>query len=217
MAKGKEIGALIGAFVGYAVGLPITMAASLTESEFLEEVSEGITRVSMNTGALLGDVTEGTAEVIKGVVNEDKSLQTKGINRVVDSGATYIKGVGKGVAKLATDGIETIEAIVEGDSDRAIEVGKEIAKTVAVGAMAIGVADVIDGLGDLDTDLDFDADDDWSEFAHEEILEEHPDMHHVTPHERVLADGRAIWVDGDGDTTVDTFEGWYQHNPTYKG
>ena len=41
-------------------------------------------------------------------------------------------------------------------------------------------------------------------------------MHHVTPHERVLSDGRTIWVDGDGDTTVDTSDGWFQGNPNYR-
>lgn len=217
MGKGKEMGAIIGAIAGHAVGLPILLAGAITESDFLLEMSEGIARVSMNTGALLGDVAEGTAETIKGVVNEDKNLQEQGMTRVIDSGVTYAKGVGKGITKLAVDGIETIEAIVEGDSDKAIQVGKELVKTVAVGAMAIGVADVIEGIGDFDADLDFDTDDDWSEFANNEFLDEHPNMHHVTPHERVLSDGTSIWIDGDGDTTVDTFDGWYQDNPTYKG
>lgn len=217
MGKGKKFGAIVGGIAGNFVSLPVLLAASVTESDFLYEMHEGIVKVSMNTGALLGDVTEGTVETVKGVVNEDKKLQKQGINRVLDSGATYVEGLGKGIIKIAKDGIDTAEAIVKGDSDKAIEVGKEIVKTVAVGAMAIGVADVIDGIGDFDTDLDLDADDDWSEFANDEFLEEHTDMHYVTPHERVLSDGTSIWVDGDGDTTVDTFEGWYQDNPTYKG
>lgn len=41
-------------------------------------------------------------------------------------------------------------------------------------------------------------------------------MHHVSPHYRTLPDGREIWVDGDGDTTVDTYDGWMQHNPDYR-
>lgn len=217
MGKGKKFGAIVGGIAGNIVSLPVLLAASATESDFLHEMYEGIVKVSMNTGALLGDVTEGTVETVKGVINEDKQLQTQGINRVLDSGATYVEGIGKGIVKIAKDGIDAVEAIVEGDSDKAMKVGKEIVKTVAVGAMAIGVADVIDGIGDFDADLDFDADDDWSEFANNEFLEEHPDMHHVTPHERVLSDGTSIWVDGDGDTTVDTFDGWYQDNPTYKG
>ena len=211
MEKGKKIGAIVGGIAGNIVSLPVLLAASVTESDFLHEVYEGIVKVSMNTGALLGNVTEGTVETVKGVINEDKQMQTQGINRVCDSGITYIEGIGKGIINIAKNGIDTIEAIVEGDSDKAVEVAKEILKTVAIGTIAIGVADVIDGIGD------FDADDEWSEFAHNEFLEEHPDMHYVTPYERVFSDGTSIWVDGDGDTTVDTFEGWYQNNPTHKG
>ncbi|PEE25959.1 hypothetical protein CON98_33140, partial [Bacillus toyonensis] len=50
----------------------------------------------------------------------------------------------------------------------------------------------------------------------EYTTEENPNAHHVTPHERVLPDGRTIWVDGDGDTSVDTQGGWEQHNPDYR-
>jgi len=216
MGKGKEIGAIFGAIAGTVVGLPVHIAAAVTESDFLSEISEGITKVSMNTGALLGDVAEGTSETIKGVVNEDKKLQKQGIDRVINSGTTYVKGVGKGVAKLAGNGIETIGAVVDGDTEKAKKVGKEIVKTVAVGVMAIGVADVVDGIIDADFDLDI-QDDGFEDVANEEFLLEHPDMHHVTPHERVLSDGTSIWVDGDGDTTVDTYDGWYQDNPSYKG
>ena len=50
----------------------------------------------------------------------------------------------------------------------------------------------------------------------EYTAEENPNTHHVTPHERVLPDGRTIWVDGDGDTSVHTQGGWEQHNPDYR-
>ena len=64
-------------------------------------------------------------------------------------------------------------------------------------------------------DNDF-SDNDLTEVGIEEYLTENPNMHHVTPHERVLSDGRTIWVDGDGDTTVDTSDGWFQGNPNYR-
>lgn len=211
----KDIGKLVGNVAGAVIGVPINMVGEAIESDFLQDVGEGIYKVTAQTGELLGSVAEGSVETIKGVVNEDNQMQTQGLNKIFDSGATYVTGMARGVAKIAKDGIDTIDAIIEGDSDKAIKVGKEIIKTVAVGTLAIGVADVIDGIGDIDLDLD--ADDGWDAFANEEFLEENPNMHHVTPHERVLADGTSIWVDGDGDTSVNTFDGWYQGNPTYKG
>ena len=50
----------------------------------------------------------------------------------------------------------------------------------------------------------------------EYATEENPNTHHVTPHERTLPDGRTIWIDGDGDSRVDTQGGWEQHNPDYR-
>ena len=106
MGKGKKFGAIVGGIAGNFVSLPVLLAASVTESDFLYEMHEGIVKVSMNTGALLGDVTEGTVETVKGVVNEDKKLQKQGINRVLDSGTTYVEGLGKGIIKIAKDGID---------------------------------------------------------------------------------------------------------------
>lgn len=82
--------------------------------------------------------------------------------------------MGRGILKTAESGIETVGAIIDGDTDKAIKVGKEMVKTAAIGALSLGVLDVIDG----------------------------------------IADG--IDVDGDGDTSVDTYDGWVQHNPDYR-
>jgi len=48
--------------------------------------------------------------------------------------------------------------------------------------------------------------------------DEESDTHFVSPHERQLQDGSTIWVDGDGDTSVDLDVGegggWIQSNPS---
>lgn len=44
-------------------------------------------------------------------------------------------------------------------------------------------------------------------------LVENPNDHHVEPYWRTLEDGTEIWVDGDGDSSENTNEGWTQSNP----
>ena len=142
-------------------------------------------------------------------------MQSNGINKVVDSGVTYAKGVVNGTVKMVGNGIETACAIMDGDTDKAVKVGKEIVKTALVASVAFTVADVIDGLddlGDSDNDSLIAFDDDYNNDGYIE----NPNIHHVTPHERTLASGRTIWVDGDGDTSVNTYDGWYQSNPDYR-
>lgn len=114
-----------------------------------------------------------------------------------------------------------IGAIANGDSEKAIKVGKELAKTACVGVFAIGLCDLVDGVIDIDVD-DMDEHVVASGYLVAQDMDdyelvENVDVHHVQPFERQLADGSVIWVDGDGDTSVDTFDGWVQSNPDYRG
>ncbi|MCM3003258.1 hypothetical protein [Priestia koreensis] len=59
-----------------------------------------------------------------------------------------------------------------------------------------------------------------AETDNEYIQEDNPNSHNVHPYERTLASGEKIWVDGDGNTSVDLTSkeggGWTQSNPDYR-
>lgn len=205
MGIGRDIGKFAGALVGAVVGAPIALAGEVVNSDFLREIGDGVFKVTEHTGELLGNVTEGVSEIAYGAIKSDSSMQSDGLEKIWDSGITYVSGVAKGIGKMAMNGLETVDAIIDGDTEKAMKVGKELVKTVAVGTLAVGVADVLDNI-----DLFDDIDDDVVQIT------ENPNIHHVTPHTRTYADGRTIWVDGDGDTSVDTYDGWYQTNPNYR-
>ena len=104
-------------------------------------MGDGVFKASSHTGELLGNAAEGAAETIYGTVTEDKAMQSNGINKVVDSGVTYAKGVINGTVKMVGNGIETACAIMDGDTDKAVKVGKESFKkslSTASPTMAIG-------------------------------------------------------------------------------
>lgn len=211
----KDLGKIAGSVAGMAIGAPISLAGELVNSDMLKEIGDGVYRVSGRTGELLGNVTEGAAETVYGTLTSDRAMQSQGLNKVVDSGTTYAKGIVKGTVKMAGNAVETVDAIASGDTDRAIRVGKELVKTAAVATLAVGVADVLDGLDILDDADDILADNDDLLVDNDDFIE-NPNFHHVTPHWRTLPDGREIWVDGDGNTSIDTFDGWIQSNPDYK-
>ncbi|WP_180320099.1 hypothetical protein [Peribacillus loiseleuriae] len=54
----------------------------------------------------------------------------------------------------------------------------------------------------------------------EYITQDNPNNHTVQPHWRTLESGERIWVDGDGDSSINhTAEqggGWDQSNPDYR-
>lgn len=209
------IGKAAGCVAGFAVGLPVAVAGEVVNSDLLREIGEGVYKVSERTGDLVGNVVEGGAEAVYGTITSDKTMQGKGVEKVFDSGATYISNAAKGVANVTEKGFHTIGAILDGDTDEAIRTGKELIKVAAVGALTVGVLDVVDGLDTLDVDGDSLVAD-AGDLTDTDGLIENPNTHYVTPHERLLPSGETIWVDGDGNTSIDREYGWIQSNPDYK-
>ena len=206
----KDLGKIAGSVAGIAVGVPVCLVGGIIKSDLIQQIGEDACNVTAHTGELLGTLAEGTTETIYGAVTSNKSMQTTGKEKLIQGSTSYAKGLAKGVTNMAIKGGQTIDAIANGDTEKAIKTGKEIVKTVAVGALSIGILDVIDGLDFSDNDSDSVADD------FDERVVENPNTHYVTPHERVLPSGKTIWVDGDGDTSVNLGTGWYQTNPNYK-
>lgn len=293
----KDLTGDLGDLAGSVIKAPLQAVGEVFDSEFLKDVGEGAYRVTKRTGEMVGDVTEGVVDVVSGTINSDKEKQSAGVERLVDTGVTYAKGLAKGTASMFKNSVETVGAIINGDTEKVKKFGKETAKAAAIGALGIGALDLFGGIfdGDFDNsdadDVDVDVEDVdasvleadyaiveeateitcydvpvdsidpiddaeyividnisvaemhdvgenfdnvWFEksveteiydsegdivdfYETEEVFSvENEDMHYVTPHERVLSDGREIWVDGDGDTSVDRDTGWFQTNPDYK-
>ena len=158
----KDLGEIAGSIAGAVIGGPVYLAGTIFDSELLKDIGDGAYHVTARTGRLLGNATEGVVEVVEGTVNDNKEQQKQGINKVIDSDATYAKGMIRGVGKLAETGIETTKAICDGDTDKLIKCGKEIIKVAAVGTLAIGVMDVVDGIVDMDIDGGHDTHADFS-------------------------------------------------------
>lgn len=204
----KDLGKIAGTIAGITVGAPVALVGEIVNSDFIREIGESAYKVTEHTGELLGNVAEGITETVYGTATSDKAIQSQGLSKVIDSSTSYAKGVARGTMKMITNGFNATDAILSGNTDEAIRLGKEIAKTVAVGTLAIGITNVLDGLDTIDgTD---------NSFTDNDSFVENINMHHVTPHVRTLSDGRTIWVDGDGNTGIDTFDGWFQTNPDYK-
>ncbi|XQY90003.1 hypothetical protein ACNRWW_10610 [Metabacillus sp. HB246100] len=138
----------------------------------------------------------------------------------------WLKSIGrtaKGVYQTAkatyNSGKSTYEGYREGDDSKVRQGLRDIGKTVAVGALAVGVVDLIDGADGSDTVTDHhhmagggtDGETNAQHHQSHELKGEepltHPGTHHVEPHyvdghwrDGVWIDG--YWRDGDGDTSI---------------
>ncbi|BAU27099.1 hypothetical protein DFP93_104187 [Aneurinibacillus soli] len=208
-----------GEIVGGVVGGAIELVGEATNSDFIKEVGTGVYHATSKTGEIVGNIANGAVDVIEGVVTSNERQVENGFDEILDTAADTVSNVGKGLVHVAETSINAIENLIDGDTDAAVEAGKNLAKVAAVGIFAVGVVDLVDGADGVVSAAEIDP----AEGHEVPIVEntdvqllENPNEHHVSPHWRTLPDGTEIWVDGDGDSSVNTNGGWTQSNPDYR-
>ena len=206
----KNLGKGLGEGAGFVLGGSVKAAGKFINNDFIQEIGESVDESMKNTGNILGNVADGIAEVGIGAFESDSTRRDKGFS---DLGKTT-KAVGDqlltAAGQILGDTIDTVDGIIEGDLDKVKKSGRSLVKVVAVSTIAIGIVEAVDG---------FDASGAESSVAASTLPEgqiENYNVHEVSPHERILPSGEVIWVDGDGDTSVDRDTGWTQTNPNYR-
>lgn len=238
----KELGKFTGQVAGQVIGGSVRVVGELTGSDFIKEIGDGAQRATENAGRVLGNAASGVWDVAAGIVQQDELRMEDGFRDVGGAVGETARGIGASLVNVVENSGQVIEGIKNEDSKLLKEGAKGLLKTAAVATLAIGVIDIIDGVdvaeaadvADLPGEGDVWTDGEAVEVAaaeseavelqnagHEtaEVSDrtvENSNTHHVEPHWRELEDGTRIWVDGDGDTSVNTYGGWDQTNPDYK-
>lgn len=203
----KNVGKGFGEGAGFLLGGSVKAAGKFINNDFIQEVGEAVDESMKNTGNIIGNVADGIAEVGIGTFDNDNSRRDKGFS---DLGRTT-KAVGSQIATAAgqiiEDAINTADGVIEGDLEKVKTSGRSLLKVALVSTVAIGIVDAVDGFETAET---------GSIAAIDSNQIENYNVHDVSPHERILPSGEVIWVDGDGDTSVDRDTGWVQTNPNYR-
>lgn len=210
----KELGSFVGEVAGELVGGAVNIVGDITDSDFIKEIGDGVKRGSAFAGDKLGEVASGTWDIAAGIVTQDEAQLNAGFNDMGKAVGDTAKAAGHTICNVVENGSNVVSGLIDGDSDRLKDGAKGLVKFGVVGALSFAAIDLIDGAdameGDSTTNATLpSADDNVS-------LVENTNSHHVEPHLRTLSDGTEIWVDGDGDTSVNTNEGWNQTNPDYR-
>ena len=209
----KNLGKGLGEGAGFVLGGSVKAAGKFVNNDFIQEIGEAVDGSMKNTGNILGNVADGIAEVGIGAFDSDSARCDKGFS---DLGKTT-KAVGNqllvAAGQIVGDTIDTADGLLERDWDKVKTSGRSLAKVVAVSTIAIGVVDAVDGVDTSGAESLAAAD---SSTVADSTQIENYNVHDVSPHERVLPNGDVIWVDGDGDTSVDRDTGWTQTNPNYR-
>ncbi|MFJ7831099.1 hypothetical protein ACIQXU_12815 [Peribacillus sp. NPDC097284] len=218
----KSAGEGAGWLVGGVTGGIIKGVGELTGSKFIQEVGDGVKNSTEFTGKQLGNVAEGVWNLGSGLVSKDDGKVDQGFKDLGDGVGNTAKAVGQGIKATVGNVGDVAGGLRDGDETRWKEGLRNVGKTVAVGALGVSIldmADVIDvngnegGLDGSDLALENGSDGSY-------IIEENHQEHGVEPHWRTLENGERIWIDGDGDSSinqsVEEGGGWNQSNPDYR-
>ncbi|APH04969.1 hypothetical protein [Bacillus weihaiensis] len=219
----RDVGKFAGKATGTVIGGAVNVVGDVTGSKFIQDVGDGVKKASEFAGDTVGQVADGAWNTASGLIQEDKHKKDQGINDVAESIGRTAKGVYQTAKATYNSGKSTYEGYREGDDNKVRQGLRDIGKTVAVGAIAVGVVDLIDGADDSDTVTDHqhmagggtDGETNAEHHPSHELQAEepstHPGTHHVEPHyvdghwrDGVWIDG--YWRDGDGDTSINLSE-----------
>jgi len=212
----KDLGKFAGKVVGGTIGGAVTLVGEVVGSEILQDAGKAACAITSHTGEVIGSLAEGAVTCAGGVLSRDEQKVKAGAGEMFNTAAETVVGMGRGVVGMVSLGAEGVEALIDADTEKAIKIGKTFVKAGIAGACSFGILDIIDGVPDgVPLDFNHNGVCDLFEKGTTGFIE-NPNMHHVNPHWRTLSDGRKIWVDGDGTSAVDSFDGWYQTNPNFR-
>jgi hypothetical protein len=223
----KGLGKVAGQVAGGVVGGTVKIIGEATNNKFIQEVGDGVYHASVQAGELAGQAASGLVDVASGIIKQDESKLNEGFNDIGNAVGTTARGVGRTLVNVVDNGSHVVNGLIENDNERLKAGAKGLIKTAAVATLAVGVLDIVDGAEHASAE---DLPETHTDEVH--IVEPHTvssdeslaaaesnttNTHHVEPHWRTLADGRTIWVDGDGnpDThlTSEQGGGFYRSNP----
>lgn len=243
----KDLGEGAGWLIGNVTGGVIKGVGEITNSDFIKDVGEGVKNSTEFTGKQLGNVAEGVWNVGSGLITQDDYKIDQGIDDLGEGVGNTAKAVGQGISATVSNIGDVAGGLIDGNSDRALEGAKHLGKTALIATLGVSVLDMTDIVDVNGNEGGFDGGnnggnintsgiamgdsgngnqihsvqmDNPSQQAVDHIQVDNPNQHDVTPHWRTLSDGREIWVDGDGDTSinqsVEEGGGWTQSNPNYR-
>ncbi len=195
----KEIGNGLGSLAGAVIGTPIKVIGEITEIKLIEDIGDGVKKASTFAGDTLGTFTDGAVGVVTGIIQEDEQKKDEGLNNLGNAVTTTAKGVYHTAKNVVVNSREIIGGAIDGDMESVKKGAAGIVTTVAVGALAIGIVDILDGVDVADGGTEVNQAD-ASTGTH------HVDSHHVEGY--VKDDGTVVadyWRGGE--------EGYERSNP----
>jgi len=141
----KGLGNFAGDVVGGVLGGTVRVVGEVTGSQFIKEIGDGVENATKFAGKTVGDLASGTWDVAAGIVTQDEAKMDAGLGDIGGAVSSTAKGVGHMIVNVVDNGASVVKGIGNNDSELLKTGAKGLIYTAAVGAIAVGIVDVVDG------------------------------------------------------------------------
>ncbi|MCD3204247.1 hypothetical protein [Clostridium botulinum] len=182
----EKLGEIVGTVAGGVIGGGVSIIGEIVDSDFISEIGEGVYKASVNAGKTVGQATDGVANIASGIIKSDNYVLDEGIEQLGGAVCDTAKRIGNGVGYIASNGINVVEGLADGDNEKVMDSAKNFIKVAAIGTLAVGVGDYL-GVLDIDGDIDV---------SHVSAIDTaHLDIHDVVDSSHVLGNSHSLDID----------------------
>ena len=141
----KGIGNAAGELTGLVLGGTVRVVGELTGSNFVKEIGDGVEKTSRFAGRTVGDLASGTWDTAAGLLAREQARRKEGMQDLGAADNATVKGTGQVLTGMAENAGNVAKGIAGKDKELLKHGVKGLVYTAAVGAIAVGVVDVLDG------------------------------------------------------------------------
>ncbi|GGA25434.1 hypothetical protein [Paenibacillus physcomitrellae] len=141
----KKAGVTAGEITGLMLGGSIRVVGELTGAKLVKEIGDGVEAATAKTGLVLGHAASGVWDVGTGLISRNEEKLETGVQDMGAAVGTTLRGVTDGIGYIYTSGKDVVQGIKDQDSDLLKQGAKNLTKAAAIGALAIGVLDLVGG------------------------------------------------------------------------
>ncbi|USG67436.1 hypothetical protein NDK47_09230 [Brevibacillus ruminantium] len=147
MKAGEVTGLVLGGSVRVVGELTETVTGSKSAGRFIKEIGNGVEHATKFTGKTAGEIASGTWDMAAGVLTQDQQQFEDGCHDVGEAVTTTVNGVGRTFCHVVENGANVVNGLKDHDEELMQKGAKGLVYAAAIGAIAVGVVDMLGGDG----------------------------------------------------------------------
>lgn len=139
----KKLGSFAGEIVGGVIGGGVEAVGTAVDSNFLKEVGQGVYTATVKSAETVGSLADGVVTTAYGVATDDDEKIKEGFGEVGSVIKTTANGVKQTIKHTVNNTAQVVNGVRNNDLEAAGRGARELAKTIAISSLAIGIADML--------------------------------------------------------------------------